>query len=163
MRILSKVKSLTSRQYFSHYMSMGDLRASSPHVNSPICPIIKLVQDFMAALITCKSDGESMKKEITILHFRRSMGPLRTGNSHASSRNGQNRILLRFYDCPYYLKFWQHFFYYTSMGDLIASNSHANSQICPNIKLVLDLITCQSENDSIKNEIAIVRRVFSEV
>ena len=29
--------------HFPHYLSMGDQRASNSHVNSPICPTIKLV------------------------------------------------------------------------------------------------------------------------
>ena len=42
-----------------------------------------------------------------------------------------------------------------------------NNSICPKIKLVQDtmvvLITCMSDEDSTKNEIAVVRTTFSEV
>ena len=40
---------------------------SNSHVNSPICPKIELVQDFMVVLLICKSDEESIKIEITII------------------------------------------------------------------------------------------------
>ena len=36
-------------------------------MNSLICPRIELVQDFIAVLITCKSDVDSIKNEIAIL------------------------------------------------------------------------------------------------
>ena len=43
-------------------MSHGDEMASNSHMNCLIWPKIKLVQDFMAVLITCKSDVDSIKK-----------------------------------------------------------------------------------------------------
>ena len=50
-----------------------------------------------------------------------------------------------------------------SKGDYKASNSHINSLICLKIKLVPDftavVITCVSDEDSIKDEIAIVRSI----
>ena len=61
MKIRSKMKSLSSRQHFPHYMSVGGYRASSSHINNPICSQIELVQDFIAVLITCKSDKDSIK------------------------------------------------------------------------------------------------------
>ena len=41
--------------------------ASNSHVNSPTCPKIELVQDFMAVLITCKSDEDLIKTNTTIV------------------------------------------------------------------------------------------------
>ena len=41
--------------------------ASNSHVNSPIYPKIKLIQDFTAVLNTCKSDEDSIKNEISIV------------------------------------------------------------------------------------------------
>ena len=49
----------------------------------------------------------------------------------------------------------------------MASNSHVNSPIWSKIELVQDFmavfITCESDEDSIKTYIAIVRTTFSEV
>ena len=36
-------------------------------MNSLICLKIKLIQDFIAVLITCKSDEDSIKNEIAII------------------------------------------------------------------------------------------------
>ena len=55
------------RPTFSLYMFIGDLRASNSHANSPICLKIKLVQGFMAVLIICKSEEESIKNEVAIV------------------------------------------------------------------------------------------------
>ena len=46
---------------------MGDLRASISHVNGLICPKIELVKDYMAVLITCKSDENSIINEMAII------------------------------------------------------------------------------------------------
>ena len=47
----------------------------------------------------------------------------------------------------------------------MASNSDVNSPIWPKIKLIQDLmavlIICKSDEDSIKNEIAIIQTTFS--
>ena len=47
----------------------------------------------------------------------------------------------------------------------MASNSHVNSPIWPKIELFQDfmdvLIICKSDEDSIKNEIAIIQTTFS--
>ena len=52
-------------------------------------------------------------------------------------------------------------------GDQLASNSHGNSPVYPNIEFDYDfmatLIACKSYEDLMKNEIAIVCRTFSEV
>ena len=41
--------------------------SNNSHVNSPILPKIKFVQDFVAVLIICKSDEDSIKNEIAII------------------------------------------------------------------------------------------------
>ena len=41
--------------------------SNNSHVNGPILPKIKFVQDFMAVLIICKSDEDSIKNEIAII------------------------------------------------------------------------------------------------
>ena len=40
--------------------------ASNSHMNSPICPKLKL-QDFMAVLITCNSDELLIKNEVAVV------------------------------------------------------------------------------------------------
>ena len=45
----------------------GRLKGSNSHVNGPICPKIELDQDFMAVLITCKSDENAIKTKLTIV------------------------------------------------------------------------------------------------
>ena len=67
------------------------------YVNSPICPKIKIVRDFMVVLITSKSDEHSieMKSLLSGQHFPKSMGPSRAGYSHASSRNWAKIELVR--------------------------------------------------------------------
>ena len=42
-------------------------RANNSLSDSPICPEIKLVQDFMADLVTCKFDKDLIKNEIAII------------------------------------------------------------------------------------------------
>ena len=49
------------RTTFSPLNVYGRLKGKNSHVNNPICPKIKLVQDFIAVLITCKSDEDSIK------------------------------------------------------------------------------------------------------
>ena len=39
----------------------------TPEVNSPICPEFELVRDFIAILVTCKFEDNSIKSESTIL------------------------------------------------------------------------------------------------
>ena len=124
MKIRSKMKSLLSG-HFPQYMSMRDKRTSDSHVNSPICPKIELVQDFIAVLITCKYDGNSIKNEIAIIQttFLKSVGPSRVANSHANSRKW-----VQIKDVRDFLPF---------------------------------LVIYMFNEDSIKNEVAVVRTTFS--
>ena len=66
-------------------------------MNSPICPKIKIVQDFMVVFISSKSDEYSieMKSLLSRQHFPKSMGPSRAGYSNASSRNWAEIELVR--------------------------------------------------------------------
>ena len=48
-------------------MSTGDWKASKSHLNSPICPQIETVQNFIAVLITCKYDEDSIKNKTVIV------------------------------------------------------------------------------------------------
>ena len=56
-------------------------------MNSTICPKIELVKDFMAVLITCKSDEDLIKNEIVFnwTTFSLVYGPSRAGNSHTNT------------------------------------------------------------------------------
>ena len=78
MKIGSKVKSLSSGQHCLHYMSMGKFFITQGQVtqknNSPILPEIKLIQDFIAVLITCKFEENSIKNEVAIDRTRSTMG-----------------------------------------------------------------------------------------
>ena len=42
-------------------------RLKGSYLNSPICPKIELIQDFMAVPITCKSDEDTIKNVIAIV------------------------------------------------------------------------------------------------
>ena len=39
------------------------------HVNCPICPQFEYIQDFIAVLITCKSDEVAVKIEMTVVRI----------------------------------------------------------------------------------------------
>ena len=60
MMIQLKMKLLSSEQQFPHYVYVY---VSNSHVNNLACLKIDLVQDFMAVLITCKSDEDSIKNK----------------------------------------------------------------------------------------------------
>ena len=55
---------------------MRPSRAGNSHASGPICPKVKLVQDFMTVFITCMFDEDPIKN-----------GPSRAGNSHANCQN----------------------------------------------------------------------------
>ena len=46
---------------------LWETKGQETYVKSPIRPKIELVQDFMAVLITCKSNEDSKKNEIDIV------------------------------------------------------------------------------------------------
>ena len=75
-------------------LSVGDYRASNSHMHSPFCPKIELVQDFMAALITCISNEDSFR---TSGHFPKYVGPSRAGKlSGQKYKVGQHLTYPRF-------------------------------------------------------------------
>ena len=84
MTIHSKMKSLLSGQNYVN----GRLNGKLLNVNSPICPKIELVKDFIAVLITGKSNEESIKNKIPIVQttFSEIYGLSRVDKSHANSR-----------------------------------------------------------------------------
>ena len=48
-------------------LCLREIKGQVTCVNSPICPKIELIQDFMAVLIICKSDKDSIKNEMAII------------------------------------------------------------------------------------------------
>ena len=62
-------KLLLSGKHIPHDMSMGNYMASKSYVNRPVCPKMELVKvkEFIAVLITCKSDNDLIKNEIAIV------------------------------------------------------------------------------------------------
>ena len=78
----------TVRTTFSPLYVNGRLNGKLLNVNSPICPKIELVKDFIAVLITGKSNEESIKNKIPIIQttFSEVYGPSRVDKSHANSR-----------------------------------------------------------------------------
>ena len=139
---------------------------------------MKLVQDFVAVLIYCKSDKDSsqLKSLSSRQHFQKPMGS--SGRVtlipviETEPKSNLQEILLvliifKFDEDPIKNKVatvWTTFSPLYVYGRQKAGSSHKNNLICPKIKLVQDfmavLITCKSDEDSIKNEIAIVQTTF---
>ena len=73
-KIGSKVKSLSSGQHCLHYNSMGKIFVVQGQDNSPIWPIIEIIWDFIAVLVTSRFEEHSIKYEVATNLIRSTMG-----------------------------------------------------------------------------------------
>ena len=170
MKIGSKVKSLSSAgQHCLHYKSMGKKyhrsRASNSKENSPIWPEIKLIRDFIAVLVTCKfEEYPIIDRTRSTMGFFDSQGQVtlkwrvwacRNSNSSASLMMIESKLKALRTDK---IK-------YGYLCHSKASNSEVDSPIWPKFELIQDfmavLVTCKTDEDPIKGEVAIIQTTFS--
>ena len=129
MKPQSKIKLLSSGQYFPHCESTGAIGKALNKVNSSIWQELELVWDFMPVQIICKSHKNLIKTKKAMLRTRSNMAFFGTKGQVTLKwifRSGRNSKSSRFYAWPSYLQVWrwfdqkwrryQHFLHCRSMG-----------------------------------------------
>ena len=81
-----KIEVAIVRTTFYPLYVYGILKGSNSHVNGPICPKIKPVQDFIASSLSASlnKSQSKMKSLLSRQHILKSMGLSREANSHAN-------------------------------------------------------------------------------